>query len=44
MKTYKGKTENGKKIIKVSEGEKEYSLEYNNPKYCIGDLNRLSWV
>jgi hypothetical protein len=31
MKTYKGKTENEKKIIKVSEGEREYSLEYNDP-------------
>jgi len=31
MKTYRGKIENGEKVINVSEGENEYSLEYNNP-------------
>lgn len=31
MKIYRGKIENGGKVIKVSEGENEYSLEYNNP-------------
>jgi len=29
MKTYRGKIENGKKVISVSEGKKEYSLEYS---------------